>query len=131
MAAAARRMAAVTRVLAVDDDPHICQLMTEMLSGETVEVECVRTDREAIRRLDDDGYSALIVDINLGAGVTGFDLARHARRVDPGVAVIYISGQASKRSYDAFAVRGAMFVEKPFTETELRKALEKALGKRR
>jgi DNA-binding NtrC family response regulator len=119
------------RVLAVDDDPQVCQLISEMLGGAPYELECARTDRDAIARLDEDGYRALIVDINLGAGVTGFDLARHARRVDPGIAVVYVSGQAASRSFETFRVRGGVLVEKPFTAEILLGALDEALAERR
>ena len=131
MTTVARHTMAATKVLAVDDDPLICQVMTEMLAAEGFQLECVGNDRDAIRRLDANSYTALIVDINLGAGVTGFDLARHARRLDPAVAVIYVSGQAAKGTFKTLAVRGGVFVEKPFTGDQLREAIAQALGERR
>jgi CheY-like chemotaxis protein len=131
MGAAAHRSAVVTRVLAVDDDPLVCQVITEVLGGDDYMLDCVRTDHNALVRLNGDSYRALIVDINLGAGVTGFDLARHARRRDPAIAVVYVSGQASKGSFEAFGVRGGVLVQKPFTGDALMGALSQALADRR
>jgi DNA-binding NtrC family response regulator len=131
MAAAAPDSAAATRVLAVDDDPLVCQLIGEILGEGAYELHCARSDREALARLDGDGYRALIVDINLGAGVTGFDLARHARRIDPAIAVVYVSGHSASRSFETFRVRGGVLVEKPFTAETLKGALDAALADRR
>ena len=35
----------------------------------------------------------MVTDINLGRGVTGFDIARRARELNGAIKVIYISGQ--------------------------------------
>src|SRR3569623_3142968 len=128
-AAAARFVSTERRILVVDDDRSICELVCEMLSLHGYELECVASDHEAHRRLtSDDTFDAVILDVNLGPGVTGFDLARYARSLRPDFPVIYISGQASHANFKMHGVPGSTFVEKPFTAEELIDAVEIALA---
>jgi len=120
MAAIAAKPDAAPRVLLVEDDRSICDVIAELLSDLGFETVCVHTDRQAYDALPTlPTFSALVVDVNLGAGTTGFDVARFARQVLPEVAVIYISGQASPDSFRAFGVRDSAFLLKPFEPQEL------------
>ncbi|MDB5475494.1 MAG: CheY-like receiver [Phenylobacterium sp.] len=113
----------------VEDDHGICELISDMLGAERFEVACVASDREAYQRLGGAAaVDALIVDVNLGPGTTGFDVARFARQRNAGLPVIYVSGQASRDSFKAFGVPGSYFVAKPFTADELVDAVELAIG---
>jgi CheY-like chemotaxis protein len=85
----------------------------------------VESDRGAYAALSGGrGYAGLVVDINLGAGTTGYDVARFARQMRPGIAVLYVSGQASEGSFKAFGVPGSGYVPKPFAPDDLVSALQ-------
>jgi len=128
MAAAARNISTNRRVLVVDDEHHVCELISDMLGEIGFELECVRSDRDAYARLSrGDGFGLLLVDVNLGAGTTGFDVARFARQTDPDLSILYVSGQASRESFKTFGVPGAGFLAKPFTTEELHRAVREAL----
>ena len=120
MAATAAKPDRDRRVLLVEDDPAICELISDLLDSAGLKTVCVQTDRQAYDILPTlPPFAALLVDVNLGAGTTGFDVARFARQVIPNVAVIYVSGQASQDSFKAFGVPDSAFVAKPFTAEEL------------
>ena len=89
--------------------------MSNMLTEEGYEVACAANDAAAYAELERDWQSidALVVDINLGQGTTGFDVARFARRLNEAVPVIYITG-GSPQSVSAFGVEGGVLVSKPF-----------------
>jgi DNA-binding response OmpR family regulator len=70
----------------------------------------------------------MVVDVNLGAGTTGYDVARFARRIDPELAVIFVSGQTSRASFEANGVPGSLFLEKPFTVQDVLVRLRKLVG---
>ena len=128
-AAAARRVFLVRRVLVVDDDAAICDLIRDMLGPDTFAVECADSDEAAYNRLaGPKNLDALIVDVNLGAGTTGFDVARFARQGSPGLPIVYVTGEATQGSFRAFGVPGSHFLEKPFTADELQDVVELALG---
>ncbi|HEV2531497.1 response regulator [Phenylobacterium sp.] len=129
MAAAARNISTNRRALVVDDEHHICELIAEMLGEIGFELECVRSDQEAYRRLSRAAdFELLLVDVNLGAGTTGFDVARFARQMAPDLPILYVSGQTGRDSFKAFGVPGAGFIAKPFTMDELHQAVREALG---
>lgn len=107
-------------LLVVDDDRAICDVMAEALREEGFTVDCVSTDREAYERINrEPELAVLILDVNLGRGTTGYDVARFARQVSPGVAVLYVSGQSSEASFRTNGVPGSAFLLKPFTPAEL------------
>jgi DNA-binding response OmpR family regulator len=117
------------RVLIVDDDAAVCELISDMLEGSGLEPVCVQSDRDAYEvLLDPAELAALIADVNLGRGTTGFDIARRARSAAPDVAVIFVSGEAAPDSLKAFGVPGSVFLAKPFTADELLAKLEAQLS---
>jgi CheY-like chemotaxis protein len=117
------------RVLVVDDDRQICDLISEALDGADIRTVCVEADTaayEAIPTLPT--FRAIIVDVNLGEGTTGYDVARFARRVIPGIPVIYISGDSAPNTLPAFGVPDSDFLEKPFSIDELVERLSERLA---
>lgn len=129
MASAARRVDPVRRILVVDDDERLCDLLTEVLEEGGYEVHCIHNDRGAYAALSGVlPYAALVVDVNLGPGVTGFDVARFARQMRPTLPVLYVSGEANEASFRAFGVPGSAFVEKPFAPEELMRRLRHLTG---
>lgn len=108
------------RVLVVEDDPAICELIQDMLKEVRLSTICVNSDDAAYRIIPTlPTIQALVVDVNLGPGTTGFDVARFARRVIPHLPVVYVTGDASPESFQAFGVPDSDFVQKPFDVDEL------------
>ena len=113
------------RVLVVEDEPDVCDLINQQLADVGYEVVCASNDDVAYRTLQSEprSFKALIVDINLGKGTTGFDVARHARRLNPTVPVVYVTG-GDPGSVETHGVEGAALVLKPFDRDDLITALE-------
>ena len=70
--------------------------------------------------------SALVTDIDLGAGPDGFDVARYARAAYPRLPVVYISGAQASR-YRREGVERSEFVSKPFAPQQIMEALDRAI----
>ncbi|CAN7656598.1 response regulator [Phenylobacterium sp. LjRoot225] len=116
------------RVLVVEDDHAICEIMCEALRDSGHAVECVNNDQEAYERIAGvPTLEGLVLDVNLGKGTTGFDVARFARQVIPDLAVVYVSGEAPQTSFKAFGVPESVFLPKPFSPGELVEAVTKKL----
>lgn len=129
MAAAALRADGQASILVVEDNLKVCDTITESLEDAGLDVHCVQLDREAYALLGSGRrFAALLVDINLGVGTTGFDVARFARQVNGAMPVLYISGQASEASFRAFGVPGSLFLAKPFTPIELVRSVRQVIG---
>ena len=116
---------AAATVLVVEDEPNVCALISDMLEDEGYQVVCTGNDVAAYRALAGTDFDALVVDINLGRGTTGFDVARRARTLDPEIAVVYVTG-GPPTSVAVHGVKGAVLVPKPFTREDLIGALEDA-----
>jgi DNA-binding response OmpR family regulator len=64
-----------TRVLLVDDDRELCQMLTEYLEAENFKVACVHDGADALGELQRSDYELLILDVMLPS-VGGFDVLR-------------------------------------------------------
>jgi DNA-binding response OmpR family regulator len=116
------------RVLVVDDDPGLLALICEDLQKQGLACVCARSDREAYRLLGSQDFDAMVVDVNLGVGTTGFDVARRARQVTPHIRVVYMSGEANARSWMSFGVPSSDYVSKPFPLERLAGLLRHDIG---
>lgn len=116
-------------VLVVEDDHAICEIICEALRDASLAVDCVTTDIDAYGRITSlPTLLGLVVDVNLGKGTTGYDVARFARQVIPDVRVVYISSEAAPHSFKAFGVPDSVFVQKPITPAELVGAVKRKLS---
>ncbi len=81
------------RVLLVDDVMADRELLREAFLHRGAAVTEAAMDGDAYRALDGDGgpFDLLVTDINLGAGTTGFDIARAARLRQPDIPVVYMT----------------------------------------
>jgi CheY-like chemotaxis protein len=83
----------------------IQSVVEETLKEGGFEIEVASSGRHAIELLDSAGgkYRALVTDINLGRDkMDGWEIARHAREIDPAFPVVYMSGESA----DAWASKG-------------------------
>jgi DNA-binding response OmpR family regulator len=106
-------------VLLVEDEREVAELVEDALTEAGFTVTVARDDRSANGALEREArsFAALVTDINLGAGTTGYDVARRARRLNPRIKVMYITGDAAQ--FDRFGVDDAQMFPKPFNAREL------------
>jgi DNA-binding response OmpR family regulator len=109
----------MTAVLLVEDEADIAELITEALQAVGLEVRAAATDEAAYEALEREAsrYAALIADINLGVGTTGFDVARRARQLNGRLKVVYITGHAAHMG--RFGVEDGVMFPKPLNPYEL------------
>ncbi len=109
------------RVLIVDDDPDIREVVSAMLEAVGLTVMAVESGEDAIERLVSEAFDLLVLDWNLPR-MTGIELCRTLRK-DPGLAampVLFLTANASSQDMvEAFASGGDDYVVKPFRAPEL------------
>jgi DNA-binding NtrC family response regulator len=121
------RLVTVVRVLVIDDEPLIADLVCTVLEDEGYDLTCFCSADAALHEIETrDNFDAVITDIDLGGSIDGFELARRARFHRPDAAVIYISGAAAARVASE-RVPGAQFLGKPFRPYRLAEILRSAL----
>lgn len=121
------------RVLIVEDDSAIRTVATALLKALGYRAESVGSGAEALdrcQRAGDSPYAALLSDISM-PGMSGYDLAREVARLQPGTAVILMSGYAGDPVVVEDTRRlGALFLEKPFSRESLSQRVAEALALR-
>jgi len=125
--------ASTGHILIVDDEPALCELITQELAQ--CGLHCLAaTDSGRARQLLDDfsvtgqPFDVLIADVQM-PHLSGLELLAYAKKHCPACKVILIAGN-SKRQFVAQALLlGAYdYVEKPFKGGELRATVQKALS---
>ena len=102
------------RVLIVEDDLLVRMPIEEALDQAGIEWAATANAEQAEALLAKDGtkYHALLTDIELGGRIDGWELARRARRINPELAVIYMSG-AHAHLWALHGVSGSLLFNKP------------------
>jgi DNA-binding response OmpR family regulator len=117
-------------ILVVEDDPLVLDIVEESLVEGGFAVEVARSGESAVELLDASNgkYRALVTDINLDPGkLDGWDVARHAREIDPNFPVVYMSGN----DFEDWASKGvpkSIMLPKPFAPAQLVTAVSQLLN---
>jgi len=114
------------RVLVVDDDYDLAQLLREVLTYENCEAEIATNGMEALDSLRTGDYEAVICDLMM-PHVDGEAFYNAAVREYPhlGDHFLFVTGQASRKAgFSDFVARtGNQIIEKPFDIQALRLAV--------
>jgi two-component system, OmpR family, phosphate regulon response regulator PhoB len=109
------------RVLLVDDDRDIREVVCAMLDAVGLTVESATSAEEALERVRGSSFDLLVLDWNL-PGMTGIELCRLIRkdRQLGAMPVLFLTAHASSRDVvEAFASGADDYVVKPFRAPEL------------
>lgn len=117
-----------TRVLLVEDDRELRELLNEVLGEHGYQADGVADAAEALLRLRETRYGAIVLDKNM-PGLSGLDVLPGFRTLCPGIPVIMISAFGDPDTRRDALDRGASdFLVKPFRLDALVGALTRALG---
>ena len=107
------------RILLVEDDVHIADLLSLHLRDEGLEVvHCARGD-DGLAALERGGWDALVLDLML-PGVDGLEICRRARAMTRYVPIVIISARSSEVHRILGLELGADdYLAKPFSVLEL------------
>jgi CheY-like chemotaxis protein len=131
----ATRAAALSPILAMDDEEMIRDAATEMLEHLGYRVETSSTGEEAIEkflqaRRSGSGFGVVILDLDVKNGMGGAETMKRLKEIDPGVIGIVSSGYIDMDGMKDFREHGfSAAVAKPYTAVELQTALRKVLRK--
>jgi excisionase family DNA binding protein len=116
------------RVLVVDDEASIRELLSKTLALAEYEVDTAPDGRTAIERLRLGRYDLLIADLKM-PGLDGLSLIREAKRLNAELPVIIITGFSTESSaIEAVNLGVAGYLTKPFRVPQVLAAAARALG---
>jgi DNA-binding response OmpR family regulator len=81
------------RVLVVEDDTLVREVMVEALTEAGFQVHDAEDGDEAAKLIDADGYSLVVTDINMPGKLDGIDVAAYARRKRPGIPIVFVTAR--------------------------------------
>jgi signal transduction histidine kinase len=101
------------RVLVVDDEPQLTRVAAMILGREGHEVTTAPSGEVALEFLRSGRFDALVSDVSMGAGMNGWELARRARQLRPGLRIVLATGygaaidpaEAVRRGVDAVVAK--------------------------
>ncbi|UCZ83602.1 response regulator transcription factor [Pseudomonas sp. L5B5] len=107
------------RVLVVEDDQHIAELIALHLRDEHLQVVHSANGTEGLRLLEQGGWDALVLDLML-PGVDGLEICRRARAMTRYTPIIITSARSSEMHRILGLELGADdYLAKPFSVLEL------------
>ena len=107
-------------LLVVEDDALILDMVETTLSDAGFGVMGIANGTRALKELTTDAtrFRAIITDIKLGNGPTGWDVARQARELVAHIPVIYMSGDSSS-DWTSQGVPNSVILSKPFVPAQM------------
>jgi two-component system cell cycle sensor histidine kinase/response regulator CckA len=116
-------------ILLVEDEDPVRSFASRALKLRGYEVSVAASAEEAMRILtDSDAQLDLLVSDVVMPGMDGPTLAAHARKLRPGLQVVFISGYAEDSFRRNLADHSFLFLPKPFSLTDLTAKVKEALG---
>jgi formate/nitrite transporter len=102
------------RVLVVDDEESVRHGCAQALEGEGFRTEMAADGRECLRRIEQSSPDVVILDLWM-PGVTGIDVLKKIRSIDPDIVPIVITGYGTPElATEAMKLGAVDFLCKPF-----------------
>jgi signal transduction histidine kinase/HAMP domain-containing protein len=118
-------------LLVVEDDPIVRGTTVDMLAALGYRIVVANDAEQAMAELGRSTFDLLLTDVLLPGGMTGEDVAAHARKVQPGIAILYTSGYPRDRLKDEMLLTSdARLIGKPYRKEALAAVLRQLLRSR-
>lgn len=116
-------------VLIAENEEDIRLVLQVSFEEGGFEVLMAASGEEAIAALDakGDAVRALLTDINLESKSSGWDVARHARVLNPNFPVVYMTG-GDGHDWAALGVPNSVLITKPFAPAQVITAVSQLLN---
>lgn len=119
------------RILIIDDEKRICDSLSALLTDSGYEVAAFQNSGEAADEIRTGRFDLILSDIKM-PGLTGLDLLRLARTVDPQALVVLMTGYGSLESAIEAISQGVYdYLLKPVEFPQLELVIKRGLEKRR
>ncbi|MDR1526812.1 MAG: response regulator transcription factor [Dysgonamonadaceae bacterium] len=116
------------KLLVVDDNKSICEILEFNLSNEGYEVECAYSAEEALEKLTPQ-HALIVLDVMMGE-MSGYKMAEKLRKEKKSIPIIFLTAKDTENDMlTGFSVGADDYISKPFSIKEVI-ARVKALLKR-
>ena len=106
------------KILVVDDEPVICEIIEFNLINEGYEVNCAHSAEEALKQLSPE-HSLILLDIMM-TGMSGYKFAELLRQKKNKIPIIFLTAKDTENDMlTGFSVGGDDYIAKPFSIKEV------------
>jgi len=123
-------MSTTILLLLVEDEALLHTILENGLEDAGFEIVISASGAAALRELDTDAarFQAVLTDVSLGSGPTGWDVARRARELVAGMPVVYMTGDSASE-WASQGVPNSILVPKPFVVPQIVTAISSLLNR--
>jgi len=115
------------KILVVDDEQNIRRMLNRVLSSEGFIVKEAINGLEALKRLEEEDYSLVLLDLKM-PGLNGIETLKKIRELDINLPIIMISAYGSiSEAVEAMKLGALDYLIKPFDIEELKIIVERAI----
>jgi DNA-binding response OmpR family regulator len=106
------------KILIVDDDRNICEILEFNLINEGYQVETAYSAEEALKKLTPH-LSLILLDVMMG-GMSGYKMAEKLRKENNPIPIIFLTARDTENDMlTGFSVGGDDYISKPFSIKEV------------
>jgi DNA-binding response OmpR family regulator len=106
------------KILIVDDEPVIREVLEFNLANEGFEITCADSAEKALEKLSST-HSLILLDVMMG-GMSGYKLAETLRRKENHIPIIFLTAKDTENDMlTGFSVGGDDYISKPFSVKEV------------
>jgi DNA-binding response OmpR family regulator len=114
-------------ILVIDDDPDVCRVLSENLSGQGFRVATAMSGSEGVEKARQGRYGLIILDLKL-PDVSGMEVLRRIRNFDKDVVIIILTGYPTvETAVETLKNTAADYILKPFDVNHLKDVILREL----
>jgi len=118
------------KVLLVDDEEEFCNMLSERLETRGMKVNAVLSGEDAVKRVEDQNFDAIILDLAM-PGIDGIETLRRIKEMRPDLEILMLTGHGTVKSgIEAMKLGAEDFLEKPVDMKVLMEKISEAKHKR-
>jgi DNA-binding NtrC family response regulator len=118
------------RILVVDDEEIVIRSCVRILDGNGYQIDTAQDGDEALRKVEDNLYDVMILDIMM-PNLSGLEVLRRVKEAHPDMDVIMITGLSQiDTAVQAMKLGAFDYIPKPFEPDELKLVVQRALERR-
>ena len=121
-------MADKSKILVVDDESNVCDVLTEFFTSKGYEVICASGGLEGLSKAEKHRPDVILLDVRM-PDLDGISVLRRIREVNPWVGILMMSGNTDTEAAKETLQLGAFdYILKPFDFDYLDRAVHKMLS---
>ena len=115
------------RILLVDDEPLVLEIIETALVAEGYEVICAPNAHSALKQLDRTDFDGIVCDVRL-ENLDGFDLLVLSRKKNPTIAGVLMTGSPCEEDELRAKDLEVSYLSKPIVMSQLLSTVEQTLN---